>query len=109
RQEVKHYMQRAKAFIFAAEEDFGIAPIEAMACGTPVIAYAKGGALETVTEKTGMFFKPQSEMALTSAVEEFDKRSQFDPIECRTQAQKFHPDKFKKQFSHEVNQLVENI
>lgn len=52
--EMKGYLQRAKAFIFAAEEDFGITPVEAQACGTPVIAYGKGGILETVAEgKTG--------------------------------------------------------
>ena len=61
---LKDYMQRAKAFVFAAEEDFGIIPVEAQACGTPVIAYGKGGALETVIESkydmaTGYFFYEQ--------------------------------------------------
>ena len=58
---MKKYMQKAKAFVFAAEEDFGIVPIEAQACGTPVIAYGKGGALETILDKkTGLFFKEQT-------------------------------------------------
>ncbi|WP_226621004.1 glycosyltransferase, partial [Klebsiella quasipneumoniae] len=59
------HMQKAKAFVFAAEEDFGITPVEAQACGTPVIAFGKGGALETVIEfgkrnPTGLFFNKQS-------------------------------------------------
>ncbi|WP_126475233.1 glycosyltransferase, partial [Klebsiella pneumoniae] len=59
------YMRRAKAFVFAAEEDFGITPVEAQACGTPVIAYGKGGVLETVrpygiSNPTGLFFERQS-------------------------------------------------
>jgi glycosyltransferase involved in cell wall biosynthesis len=62
---LKDYMQRAKAFVFAAEEDFGIAPLEAQACGTPVIAFGKGGALETIRGQnnptpTGLFFYEQS-------------------------------------------------
>ncbi|HVY52905.1 MAG TPA: glycosyltransferase family 4 protein, partial [Gammaproteobacteria bacterium] len=75
--ELLDYMQRAKAFIFAAEEDFGITPVEAQACGTPVIAYAKGGALETIKgfdqpNPTGVFFKEQSITSLQSAVQEFE-------------------------------------
>lgn len=54
---LKKYMQKAKGFVFAAEEDFGIIPVEAQACGTPVIAFGKGGALETVLDNvTGVFF-----------------------------------------------------
>jgi len=72
-----NYMQRAKAFVFAAEEDFGITPVEAQACGTPVIAYGKGGALETVrdlsqTEPTGLFFLKQETAELCDAVKQFE-------------------------------------
>src|SRR3546814_11083311 len=67
-------MQRARAFVFAAEEDFGIVPIEAQACGTPVIAYSKGGSLETVADgKTGLFFNEKSETSLQAAVHRFEQ------------------------------------
>ena len=68
-------MQRARAFIIAAEEDFGIAPLEAQACGTPVIAFGKGGVLETVrglqaTRPTGTFFGEQNVDSLAAAISE---------------------------------------
>ncbi|MHC5729834.1 MAG: glycosyltransferase, partial [Nostoc sp.] len=76
---VKKYMSRAKAFVYAACEDFGIALVEAQACGTPVIAYGAGGALETVRDirscvdtGTGIFFRTQTEAALVEAVEKFE-------------------------------------
>ena len=74
---LKNHLSRAKAFIFAAEEDFGIAPIEAQACGTPVIAYGKGGSLETIQgleskNPTGIFFNKQSNESLFNAINEFE-------------------------------------
>ncbi|WP_017653190.1 glycosyltransferase [Fortiea contorta] len=76
---VKKYMAKAKAFVYAACEDFGIALVEAQACGTPVIAYGAGGALETVRDLrshpdtgTGIFFSQQVEAALVEAVEKFE-------------------------------------
>lgn len=101
--EVKlQYMQNASAFIFAAEEDFGIAPVEAQACGTPVIAFAKGGALETIcgldSEKpTGVFFEEQSVSAIIDAVSNFEKqRSLIQPLHCRENALKFSNDIFRE-------------
>ncbi|AKQ45268.1 hypothetical protein TH63_05875 [Rufibacter radiotolerans] len=70
---LKDHLQRAKAFVFAAEEDFGITPVEAQACGTPVIAFGKGGALETVTPETGIFFPHQTKQAIQEAVSQFEK------------------------------------
>ncbi|NJM45529.1 MAG: glycosyltransferase family 4 protein [Alkalinema sp. RU_4_3] len=77
---VAQYMGQARAFVYAAYEDFGIAPVEAQACGTPVIAYASGGTLETVrdlrqwgAEATGLLFPQQSVQALVSAIETFEK------------------------------------
>ena len=72
-----HHMQRAKGFVFAAEEDFGIAPIEAQACGTPVIAYGRGGVLETVRgldqpEPTGVFYPEQTTDSIIAAIAEFE-------------------------------------
>ena len=95
------YLQRAKAFIFAAEEDFGIAPVEAQACGTPVIAFGKGGALETLNgleaaQPTGVFFKEQTVPALLEAIKLFDaKQSRFIASSCRNNALRFGVERFR--------------
>jgi glycosyltransferase involved in cell wall biosynthesis len=94
------YLQRAKAFVFAAEEDFGLLPVEAQACGTPVIAYGKGGVLETVRglfdhKPTGVFFSEQSPPSLQGAIETFEQHQQaFSGEYCREQAEKFSVEKF---------------
>jgi glycosyltransferase involved in cell wall biosynthesis len=102
---LRDYMQRAKAFIFAAEEDFGIIPVEAQACGTPVIAYGKGGAKETVIDgKTGIFFYDQKVDALVEAVNLFEKnQDKFDPKEIRKNAERFSPENFRKSFKDFVD------
>ncbi len=107
---LKDYMQRAKAFIFAAEEDFGITPVEAQACGTPVIAYGKGGVLETVIEdKTGIFFKEQTRESLAEAVERFERiQSKFDCNEIRKNAERFSKDRFKREFKGFVEKRLTN-
>jgi len=85
-------LQRAKALIFPVkDEDFGIVPIEAMAAGTPVIAYKEGGPMETISEKnpkTGMFFDKYNYKELAEKLKEFDS-DDFDPINCRKQAENF--------------------
>ncbi len=103
---LKSYMQRAKAFVFAAEEDFGITPVEAQACGTPVIAYGKGGSLETVvassdtSKATGVFFAEQTVESLTAAVRAFDARAgEFLPRVCRANAERFSTERFRAEFS----------
>jgi len=106
------HMQRAKAFVFAAEEDFGIVPVEAQACGTPVIAYGAGGALETVIgyeqdheRATGVFFPEQTADALAQAVQKFcDVSDIIRPENCRAQAEKFSPEIFREK----VCNVVEN-
>lgn len=81
--------QRTKALIFPQIEDFGIIPLEAMACGCPVIAYAKGGALETVKEgKTGIFFNEQNPSSLSKAIQEFEKQT-FNHKHIRKHAENF--------------------
>jgi glycosyltransferase involved in cell wall biosynthesis len=96
---LRGYMQRAKAFVFAAEEDFGIAPVEAQACGTPVIAFGKGGATETVVAgETGVFFQDQNVSSLIKAIEEFEKLS-FDPLRVRKNAERFSSERFRREFA----------
>jgi len=93
---LKDYMERAKAFVFAAEEDFGITPVEAQACGTPVIAYGKGGALETVVDKhTGIFFYDQTALAIAHAVHEFEQiEALFEREKIVVHARKFSTENF---------------
>ncbi|WP_294353127.1 glycosyltransferase family 4 protein [uncultured Sphingomonas sp.] len=109
---VVDHLQRAKAFLFAAEEDFGIAPLEAQACGTPVIAYGKGGALETICGEdcdgqTGVFFFEQTVPSIVEAVEQLDRRADAITWEaCRQNAERFSIDKFREEFSGFVQKAV---
>jgi glycosyltransferase involved in cell wall biosynthesis len=101
-----HYMQRAKALIFAAEEDFGMIPLEAQACGTPVIAYGKGGSLETVRSfphphPTGLFFSEQTVSSLLQAINTFETCSHQLTFEnCVQHAAQFAPLIFRDTFKH---------
>ena len=99
------YMRSAKAFLFAAEEDFGITIVEAQACGTPVIAYGLGGATETVVEnKTGLFFDKQENNAIADAIERFENSIElFDPTKIAEHAQKFSRVRYEK----EIKEFVE--
>jgi glycosyltransferase involved in cell wall biosynthesis len=105
---LKDLMQRAKAFVFAAEEDFGIAPLEAQACGTPVIAFGKGGALETIrglqhAAPTGVFFDEQSVDAIVNAVFEFEQSSvSITPQACRNNAERFGIENFRQSLTEYV-------
>ena len=99
---LKDHMQRAKAFVFAAEEDFGIVPVEAQACGTPVVAFGKGGVLETVKgldtdTPTGVFYESQEVSSLVGAVKRFEEhRERFKPAEIRSHALTFNQEHFKE-------------
>ncbi|EEY5926760.1 glycosyltransferase family 4 protein, partial [Escherichia coli] len=102
------YMRNARAFVFAAEEDFGITPVEAQSCGTPVIAYGKGGALETirpigVEKATGVFFYNQDVKSIIDSVNFFEQHS--DEIilsDCRLNALKFSEQRFKEEIKEYV-------
>lgn len=103
---LKDKMQHAKAFVFAADEDFGMIPIEAQSCGTPVIAYGHGGSLETVNGgKTGLFFYEQTPEAIVEAVNKFESMGSqpFAPADCRQWAEGFSEERFKR----EIKEFVE--
>lgn len=100
---VKEYYSKCKAFIFPTEEDFGITPVEAQACGRPVIAYSKGGALETVIDGiTGIFFDEQSAESLIEAVHRFEKMK-VKKENCRQNAEKFSNERY----DIEMKQFIE--
>ena len=95
---LEHYLRRARAFVFAAREDFGIAPVEAQACGTPVVAFGRGGALETVVDgETGVFFETQTPEAVRNAVERLD-RLDIEPERVRAHAEQFSAARFRDEF-----------
>lgn len=108
---IQEYLGKAKALIFAAEEDFGIIPVEAQACGTPVIAFGRGGALETVIEnKTGLFFYEQSSFAIQEAVYKFESYYDlFIPKIIRSYSEKYNINRFKKEFTTFVEQKLNLI
>ena len=101
---LRDHMRRARAFVFAAEEDFGIMPVEAQACGTPVIAFGRGGSLETVIgpeqhKPTGLFFGSQTEDSIIAAVDRFELLGdQFKAENCRANAERFSREIFRKNF-----------
>jgi glycosyltransferase involved in cell wall biosynthesis len=97
---VADYLERCRGFIFSAEEDFGITVVEAQAAGAPVIAYGRGGAVETVVpDQTGLLFYPQTALALAAAVTQFEQqRSQFDPWVIRANAERFGVERFRQEF-----------
>lgn len=106
---LREHMQNARGFVFAAEEDFGISPVEAQACGTPVIAFGRGGTLETVRglddpSPTGVFYYQQTVAALVAAIETFESQPEaFNPRACRENALQFA----EKRFEKELRQFVE--
>jgi glycosyltransferase involved in cell wall biosynthesis len=112
---VKKYMANARGFVYAACEDFGIALVEAQACGTPAIAYGAGGALETVRDirshgdtGTGIFFQEQSEASLIEAVETFEaKAGKFNPEYARKHATQFSKQMFTSRYLNFVHKCEE--
>jgi len=102
------HMQRARAFVFAAEEDFGIVPVEAQGCGTPIIAFGKGGALESVVDgRTGLFFKEQTPESIIEAVNRFEENvDKFDPKKIRENAMRFSTNVFNKEFKFFIDRVI---
>jgi glycosyltransferase involved in cell wall biosynthesis len=107
--ELANYYANCEALIFPGVEDFGIVPLEAMACGKPVIAYAKGGALETVVEredlKTGIFFNEQNSQSLFDAIHKFEATS-FDPMKIRNHALTFDRAIFKEKIKKYIEEKI---
>lgn len=101
-------LQEAKAFIFAAREDFGIAPVEAQACGTPVIAFNAGGTLETIinidrNNPTGVLFESQDRDSIIKAIQVFNENSdRITPENCRNQAENFSSAAFRKNMKNYI-------
>lgn len=109
--QVENYLSRARAFVFCAEEDFGIVNVEAQASGIPVIAFGRGGALETVIDgKTGLFFYKHTVESLKSSIKDFlSKEHRFDPAEIRKNALRFPRSRFEKEFEAFVNEAWEQF
>jgi len=116
---LRDHMQRARAFVFAACEDFGIAPVEAQACGTPVIAFGKGGVGETIvgleSEKpTGVLFLEQTIPAIQEAVQVFEREQyRITSVACRENAELFGIHRFREEFASHIavewNRFVERL
>ena len=113
REVLRQKLRQARALVFAAKEDFGILPVEAQACGTPVIAYGAGGSLETVRgiearggdRPTGLFFAEQTVDSLIDAVERFEVReAEFLPSACRANAERFSEERFRQEFARIITE-----
>jgi len=109
-EEVKDYLQRCKAMIFSAEEDFGIIPVEVQACGRPIIAFGKGGALETVVDKkTGVFFDEQTTESVLNAIkkfEEIESQGIFKVEEIVEHAKKFSTERFCIELKQSIEKTI---
>ncbi|WP_297944289.1 glycosyltransferase family 4 protein [uncultured Campylobacter sp.] len=104
-------MGRAKAFVFAAEEDFGITPVEAQACGTPVICFGRGGARETVIDgESGLYFMEQNAKELLAAVAKFEQNyDKFEPVKIRENSLKFSRARFEAEIKSYVEKKYEEF
>jgi len=97
---VREHLQRARAFLFAGVEDFGIVMVEAQACGTPLIALGSGGAAEIVQSDTGVLFGEQTADAVIEAVQRFEQHPEgFVPARCRDNAMRFDRERFRVRFA----------
>ncbi len=99
------YLRNARALIFPGEEDFGLTPVEAMACGTPVVAFKRGGVTETVRDgQDGIFFDQPTSESLNSTLDRFEQLPDFDPNSLRRRAENFNFEHFKEAFIGVIDQ-----
>jgi glycosyltransferase involved in cell wall biosynthesis len=107
---VREHLASAKGFVHAGEEDFGIAMVEAQACGTPVLAFARGGAAEIVQPgETGLLFDRQTPESIIDAITLFERERQFDPAQARVNAMRFGVERFREEFRRVVNEATAEI
>jgi glycosyltransferase involved in cell wall biosynthesis len=112
---LRDYMRRARAFVHPAREEFGMVMVEALACGAPVIALGRAGALETVRGlgrpgPTGVLFEEQNGPAVVAAVDLLEQEgAQIDPVTCRDSVLRFAPDTFRARFSARVQAAIEDF
>ncbi|GEQ18856.1 glycosyltransferase [Clostridium butyricum] len=109
--EIRDYYSKCTAFIFPGEEDFGITPVEAQASGAPVIAYGKGGALDTViNNKSGIFFYEQTVDSLINAIEKLQSSGvEWSKSEIKHHSEKFSVDRFKIEFIEYIKEIIPNL
>jgi glycosyltransferase involved in cell wall biosynthesis len=104
---IRDHFRRCRALLFPGEEDFGIVPVESNACGTPVIAFGRGGAAETLTPSTGLLYDSQTPEGLAEAIEQFERRmNTFSPQACRQQAQRFRKQRFEDEMRAYLDQVL---
>ncbi len=106
---IRNHYARCRALIFPGEEDFGIVPVEAMASGRPVIAFRRGGALETVVDRvTGLFFDRQDPDSLVEALERYERmEAQFEPERIAQHARTFDRCRFKERMQYTIERLLQ--
>ena len=103
-EEIADYYSRAKAFVFCGEEDFGITPVEAQASGTPVIAYGRGGVLDTMVDgKSGIYFHESTVQSFIAAVQQFEEHG----VKYTVEELQVHAEKFSlKRFQQEIDAYI---
>ncbi len=108
---LRDHMRRCRGFIFAAEEDFGITPVEAQACGAPVIAYGRGGVTESVVDgTTGLFFNEQTPESIAEALERFERMERaFEPEAIRENSLRFRPEIFQNRMRSVITQAGDSL
>ncbi len=108
---LRDHMRRCRGFIFAAEEDFGITPVEAQACGAPVIAYGRGGVTESVVDgTTGLFFNEQTPESIAEALERFERMKRaFEPEAIRENSLRFRPEIFQNRMRSVITQAGDSL